>query len=63
MTLEKLSKHPESLRTISFALIFELKMFSSRIFSLPKFLASHFEKKDIAAAKEIGTGTPQGNQT
>ena len=36
MTLEKLSKRSASITSISLALIFMLKMFSSRTFSLPK---------------------------
>ena len=36
MMLEKLSKRSASLRPISLALNLMLKMFSSRIFSLPK---------------------------
>ena len=37
MTLEELSKRSASIKSISLALIFMIKMFSSQIFSLPKF--------------------------
>ena len=53
MTLEKLSKRSASIISISLALIFMLKMFSSRIFSLPKFLASHFRKGTLQRLRKL----------
>ena len=45
MTLEKLSKRSASLRLTLLALIFMLKMFSFRIFSLPKNTALLYKKR------------------
>ena len=53
MTLEKLSKRCASFRSISLALIFMLKMFSSLIFSLPKFLAIHFGKGTLQRLRKL----------
>ena len=47
MTTEKLSKRSASTTSLLLALIFMLKIFSSRIFSLPQFRWSHFGKRTL----------------
>ena len=63
MTLKKLSKCSASIRTISLALIFMFKMFSSQIFTLPRYLASHFGKGTLQRLSKLDTSATQGNQT